>query len=214
LWRFSLPAVLSGTMVGPVYWVCSALLVHRPDGYAQMGLWNAANQWFAVMLFLPAVLGQAVFPMLSEALGRGDLKGSRRLLLVSMKLNALIVLPLVAGVCAASPLIMASYGSGFASAWPTLCLVAVTGGLLAIQTPIGQVMAASGRMWLGALMNAGWAAVFLATTLGFLHLGASGVAAGRLVAYGCHAIWTFWFAWVVLGRVQPAPAMSDASPGV
>ena len=42
LWRFSLPAVLAGSMVGPVRWACSALLVNQPDGYGEMGIFTAA----------------------------------------------------------------------------------------------------------------------------------------------------------------------------
>ena len=45
LWKFSLPAVLSGFLVGPVNWVCSTLIVNQPGGYGEMGLFNAASQW-------------------------------------------------------------------------------------------------------------------------------------------------------------------------
>src|SRR4030042_6487164 len=65
LWRFSLPAVLAGSMVGRIDWICSALLVNQPDGYGEMGIYNAANQWYVMLMFLPGLLGQVVLPVLS-----------------------------------------------------------------------------------------------------------------------------------------------------
>jgi len=200
LWQFSLPALLSGMMVGPVYWLCNTLLVNQPDGYGQMGLFNAANQWFGALLFLPGILGQAALPVLSERLGGNDAMRSGKVLSFYIKLNAAVVMPLVLLGCLASPLIMSSYGPGFGEAWPTLVVVLVTAALLAIQTPVGQIIAASGRMWLGALMNAGWAVCFIGLTWGFVHWGAFGLAGARLGAYLVHASWTFAFAAYLLKR--------------
>jgi len=55
LWRFSLPAALSGALVGPVNWACGALLVNQPDGYGEMGIYSAANQWRFAILFIPGM---------------------------------------------------------------------------------------------------------------------------------------------------------------
>jgi O-antigen/teichoic acid export membrane protein len=198
LWRFSLPALTSGALVGPVYWLCSAMLVNRPDGYAQMGLFNAANQWFGALLFLPHILGQAALPLLSERLGDNDVTRSAKVLSFYIKLNTAVVLPLVAVGCLVSPLIMASYGSGFREGWPVLVAVLVTAGFVAVQTPVGQIIAASGRMWLGSVMNLGWAVCFVALTWLLLSWGAVGLASARLAAYVVHALWTFAFAAYVL----------------
>jgi len=193
LWHFSLPAVGSGLFVGPVYWLCSSLLVNGPGGYAQMGLFNAANQWFGALLFLPGVLGQAALPVLAERFGQKDHINSRKILRIYLILNTLIVAPIVLFGSLASPWIMASYGPGFREAWPTLVVVLLTAGLIAVQTPVGQIIAASGRMWLGTAMNAGWAICFIALTWATIHWGAFGLAGARCVAYLVHATWTFTF---------------------
>jgi O-antigen/teichoic acid export membrane protein len=202
LWRFSLPALLGGVMVGPVYWVCNTLLVNQPDGYGQMGLFNAANQWFGALLFLPGILGQAALPVLSERLGENDAMRSGKVLSFYIKLNAVVVMPLVLLGCLASPWIMASYGTGFREAWPILVVVLVTAALLAVQTPVGQIIAASGRMWLGSVMNLGWAVCFIGLTWGFIHWGALGLAGARCGAYLAHAAWTFAFALLLLRRAR------------
>ena len=215
LWTFSLPAFAANLLLGSVYWLCNTILVHAPRGYEQMGLFNAANQWFGALLFMPNILGQAALPILAERLGQNDNLRSQKVLALSIKLNALIATPLIVLGTVASPWIMAAYGPGFREAWPTLIIVLVTGGLLAVQTPVGQILAASGRMWLGAIMNFGWALTFLAGTWALLGWGASGLALARLAAYVVHALWTFAFAAYTLkpGRSTALAHMTRATHG-
>lgn len=200
LWQFSLPALVSGLFVGPVYWLCNTLLVNSSGGYAEMGLFNAANQWFGALLFLPGILGQAALPVLSERFGQNDLRQSRRVLGFYMKLNAAVVTPLVVLGCLASPLIMSSYGPGFRQAWPALSVVLVTAGLQSVVTPVGHIIAASGRMWLGSLMNLAWGIFFIGLTWLLLNFGALGLASARLAAYAAQAIWALAFAARLLNR--------------
>ena len=192
--NFSLPALISGAMVAPIYWICNMMLVRRPDGYAQMGLFNAANQWFVALFFLPEIFGRAALPVLSECLSQRDTVNSRKIIVFYIKANAFIISPIVIVGCLASPIIMSSYGPGFREAWPILTVVLITAGILAFQTPVAQIIAASGRMWLGTLMNLGWASSFIVLTVLLVKSGAFGLAMARLIAYGLHAIWTMAFA--------------------
>jgi O-antigen/teichoic acid export membrane protein len=193
LWHYSLPALLASVMVGPITWACNALLVNRPSGYAEMGLFNAANQWFSALMVLPGVLGQAVLPMFSERLGNDDTVRAKRILTTSLIINAAIVLPMILVGSILSPIIMSFYGNGFQGGWPTLVIMLVTAGLVAIQAPVGSVIQASGRMWLAALMNLGWGLAFLIGTLLGARYGAIGLAIARSVAYLLSLMWTFWF---------------------
>ncbi len=198
LWKFSLPAVLAGSMGGPVYWACGAILVNQPDGYGEMGIFSAANQWYVMLLFLPSLLGQVVLPVLSERLGQKEIKQSMKTLVLAIKMNLLIVAPLVLVASIASPYIMNLYGEGFRSGWPTLVVVLLTAGLLAVQTPVGQIIAASGKMWIGFAMNTGWALTFIVSTLLLIDFGSFGLATARAVSYIVHATWTFGFAiWII-----------------
>lgn len=200
LWKFSIPALLGGAMVAPVSWLCSTMLVNIPNGYREMGSYNAANQWYMTMLFIPTALASGLLPILSDTLGGKDLKKSGRVLSVMLKLNAIIVIPCVIVMSLLSPLIMRLYGHEYRAAWPTLVAVIVTAGIYAILTPVGEVIAASGRMWLGFAMNAGWAAVYVTCTYFFVHWGSIGLASARLSAYAVHATWTFAFAYLLVLR--------------
>ena len=202
LWKFSLPAVLSSSMVGPVNWICSALLVNQPNGYDEMGIFSVGNQWFNILLFLPDMLGQVVLPILSERIGQNEPKQSSKTMSLAIKMNALLVLPLVLLASIASPYIMNLYGEGFKSGWPTLVVVLLTAGLLAVQTPIRQIIAASGRMWIGFAMNFGWALTLIVSTKLLLDYGSLGLASARGIAYILHSICIFWFAFWLLHRVK------------
>jgi len=191
LWDFSLPSLIESMMVVPVNWACSALLVNQEGGYAEMGVFSAANQWFGALLFLPSSVGQTVLPLLSEKFGLSDTKSSVKILSFSMMINALLLIPAVTALCLLSPLIMASYGDGFRESWDTLVVVAITAVLVGIQIPVGHVLVSSGKMWLGFFMNFGWAIVFLISTILLVRWGAMGLASARLAAYCFHGVWTF-----------------------
>jgi len=209
LWAFSLPAVISGMLAAPVAWVCNALLVNQPHGYAEMGIVNAANQWFYALLFLPGVLARTAIPVLSERLGADDKISCRRILTYNMGLNAAVVIPLMLLGCLASRHIMSIYGAGFAQ-HPEVAMVAlITAGVLAIELPLGQMTAASGRMWTEICMNLVWAIVFCGGTWLALSHGAFGLVSARLVAYVQHGLWTALF---VVWLLRKRQATVIASP--
>lgn len=198
LWKFSLPAVFAGSMVGPVNWACNAMLVNRPGGYDEMGIYSAANQWYTMLMFVPSMLSSVVLPILSDQLGKNDTKESTKTLLLAIKINLFVVLPLVLVASVASPYIMSLYGKSFSASWPTLIVVLMTAGLVAVQAPVGQIIAASGRMWIGLIMNMGWALAFIISTLLLIDYGSIGLASARMLSYIIHATWTFGFAvWLI-----------------
>ncbi len=200
LWKFSLPAVLSGVLVGPVNWMCAAMLVNRPDGYAQMGIFNAADQWYAALLFIPSVVGRVVLPVLSERIGANDARRARKVLVATIAGYAIFTLPFVLLGCLLSPFIMSFYGKEFEEGWATLSVVLLTVAVLGVQMPVGQAVAASGKMWAGFYMNFGWAAVFLLANSSLLFLGALGLSTARLLAYVAHLVWSFAFVWFQFKR--------------
>jgi O-antigen/teichoic acid export membrane protein len=204
LWDFSIPAILTGTAYNVANWVCAAMLV-RSGGYGEMGCYNAANQWFNVLIFLPGVLGQAAIPVLSEQLGENDLERSRKILEYSWKLNAVMIVPTAVFGSLFSPWIMGLYGDNFRTAWPTLVITLVSAAVCALQAPAGQLITAAGRAWAGAVMNFSYAVLFIASTAALLHWGSLGMAAGRTIAYCAYAAWSFKFAYTLVQRSASQP---------
>lgn len=206
LWDYSTPAILGGTVYNIANWVCATLLVNRQGGYAEMGYYNAANQWFSALLFLPGVLGQAAIPVLSEGLGKNDLSRSRKIFAYSIKLNSAVMMPVVIMGCICSPWIMRLYGDDFKVAWPTLLFTLFAAGISALQAPAAQIIAASGKMWMGMIMNSCWAVIFVTSTWGIINLGSLGLAIARCIAYSVYMAWSFKFAYSLI-REPPLPVV-------
>lgn len=200
LWKFSLPAFLSSILVMPVNWACHAMLVNQADGYKEMGAYNAANQWFNALLFLPGILAQVMLPIMSEKIGNDEASSSNVILKYSVKLNILVVWPIVVLGGVSSPIIMGLYGESFADYWPTLIAILITAGILSIQLPVGQTITASGKMWAVMVINIAWASTFLIFTYTWVEWGSFGLALSRCCANFIHFIFTLIFAYHYFSR--------------
>jgi O-antigen/teichoic acid export membrane protein len=188
LWRFSLPAVLSSAMVGPVLWMASTLIVRTPNGYAEMGVYSAANQWRTMILFGPALLAGVALPMLSNLRGLRDIERYQKLLWTNLKMSFLLSLAVAVPVALLAPWIMAGYGPSFShGGWvlSTLCVAAV---ITATLNVIGQSIVSEGRMWVGFLLNSVWATVLLTVCAFQRQNGAMGLALANVIAYGVHLV--------------------------
>jgi len=195
---FSLPALMSSALLSPVQWICAAVLVNRPHGFEQLGVYNAAYQWRTLLLFVPHLVAQVLMPVMTERIAAGDTRGTRRALLAGIGAGAAVALPIGAALVLLAPQVMTLYGPGFEGGADALVLIAITGALIATIYPVGHLIAAADRMWLGFLMNLGWALATVALTLLWIDRGAEGLAAAQLAAYALHAVWTFGFAYLHL----------------
>jgi len=191
--KFSLPAALGAALVGPVNWICNAILINQSGGYVELGIYHAANQWFAALLFIPVALSQVFLPVLSDKMGGNNNVQSKKIIILSIKINATIVLPIIIIGSLLSPYIMSLYGNNFTDGWPTLVITFITAGIVAVLVPVGNIIVATGRMWLGFFMNMGWAIVFVITTFILIEYGSIGLAIGKGVGYLFHAIWVSTF---------------------
>ncbi len=188
--RFSLPAVLSGLMVTPVSWVCAAILVNQPKGYAEMALFNASLSWQRALLFLPGAVGAIALPLLAQLHGANERSQYRRALQYSLLLNAAAGLTALAVIVLMSGPIMRIYGASFEAGTAVLVLLSVSGVLIAVGNVIGNAISSSGNMWFGFGFNALWGVAYigLAAVLVPGH-GALGLASANLIAYIMHSGW-------------------------
>lgn len=205
LWGFSLPGMLCNLVFGPVNWAASALLVNRPDGYAEMGVFNAANNWFNAVAFLPGVLAQVVLPMLAAHAGDEAQKSQRKVVSVAIKANVLATLPAAFVLALASPFVMACYGTDFRAGWPVLIVAVFTAVVVAVQGTAAQSIVVAGRMWPYLAMYVGWGLAFLGGAMALVRYGALGLAIARLGAYVVGSAAVFWFAIRFCWREQTNP---------
>lgn len=198
LWKFSIPAMLGGMLVGPVNWACNALLVNQPKGYMEMGIFQAANQCYAILLFLPLQLSRVILPVLSERLGQQDVAHAKKIMILMVKINAAIIFPVIIIASASSRFIMGLFGGDFKNGWPTLILVLIASGIVAIQTPVGQVLWASTKSWQIFTIDAIVGVVFFGLTWLWVKYGAIGLASARLTSFIASSILVSGYAFIVL----------------
>ena len=193
LWTFNFPSFLSSITFTSVGWVCNTMLVNA-TGYGEMGIINACNSWYTAILFFPTIVSGIILPVMSERIGINETGQARKIVLFSIRVNALSMMPFVALLAIFSPFFMGLYGESFRQAWLPLSITVITAWLMAIQIPVGQMLAAKSKMWLGFFMNLGWAIAFIGLNYLFLNHGAKGLVTARFIAYIIHSVWTFgWF---------------------
>ena len=73
LYKFSLPAALSSVLVTPTIWVAKTILT-RNTGFEELAIYEAADQWRVMILFIPMAVSQVVLPILSNILGADQSK--------------------------------------------------------------------------------------------------------------------------------------------
>ncbi len=190
--KFSVPALLASAMAGPVTWVCSAIVVNQPAGYAQMGLFNAANQWRSAILLLPLTLSAPFLPVLSSLFGKDRGKYSI-VLSAGITVNASLALLAAAVVIVFSRTIMGSYGKDFVGGRSVLICLVLSGVLGAAVWSVGQAITSSGKMWWGFILNLFWGVALVSSLWLFRRQGALGYAVANLIAYSIHLLTCSYF---------------------
>lgn len=192
LLSFSLPGWVSGLLIAIANWSTSAILTRQPNGLEQMGIFNAVNQIFLVLLFLPVVTGQASMPVLAERVGAGDRPTALKMLKHLAVLNAVITLPLCVVLAIMSRQIMGHLGEDYANQWPALIATLLAVVFYAESNIAGSVVTASGAMWVMCSVSAVYLVILVVTSVHFVPLGAYGLCLARLISYVAYAVFTFW----------------------
>lgn len=188
VWEFSIPAAASSVLVAPVTWLANMIVVHHPGGYADMGIFNAANQWGNLVTFVPATLGQIWLPLLANVTGTGDAPRYKRTFKTAVTFHAVTAFCIAVPLCVAAPLILQSYGSDFGCGRWVLMWLCLSGVLASTARPFGFAIASRNRMWVGFWLNGLWGLGLLSSCL-FLSGrfdGATGLAVSMVFAYFVH----------------------------
>jgi O-antigen/teichoic acid export membrane protein len=188
LWKFSLPVTIIGMLSVPVTWACSAMIATQPQGFAQMGIFYAANQWRVAILFVPAAISAVVLPMLSNLRGQNADKRCNQVLWYNLLVNVAVASAVAVPLILLSPWIMAAYGESFREGYVVVILLAFVAVIYTVVNIVGQSLASEEKMWLGLAMTLVWAAAALIMTWSWRHNGALGLAAANLLAYGIYLI--------------------------
>lgn len=189
LWKFALPAMLSGLMVAPVTWLTNLILVNQNGGYSELGLFNAANQWRAIILFLPGLFASVMLPVLSDTLGQDKHSDFTKAFTLNLKVTWVVSLPLTVLVIVLNRPLSALFGKSFSGSASVLVLLMASCFLMVVNGTVGTALASSGKMWTGTIFNMSWSvALVIGAYFMVPPLGAQGLAAAYLAAYILHTI--------------------------
>jgi O-antigen/teichoic acid export membrane protein len=182
---FAVPTLLSGLSVMPALWLCRVLLVQGADGYREAGLFEAANRWGTLLLFVPASLAPMQLPMLTalNAARRGSEFGALLRMIVTINVLTCTLPGIVIALGAGR--IMTLYGAGYASGSRTLVIVALAATPIAVNTALGQALISQGRVWRRFGWDCALGVLLVAMAYALIpSLGATGLAIATGVAYG------------------------------
>lgn len=198
----SLPSFLSTVLSSLTMWAGSVLLARAPNGLVQVALFNAANHWKTVMLFLPTQISQSTAPILANLWSAGELGRLRVLVRTNLLLNlATSGAPGLAIVLAATP-ILHLYQLGSAADALALRLLVFSGVLTALCSVLGYTIIAMGRLWQGLMVNIVWAIVFVFVALSLYTNGAVGLSIAYATSYAVLLFISQLYVWFTIRQAQ------------
>ena len=181
-----IPATLSALMVTPTFWGIRTILLQH-DGYNSLALFEAADQWKVMMLFIPTAISQMVLPILTSI--RQQRQQFRHVLLANIALIVGISSMITLLVLLLGGPIMQLYGKGFSDKMP-LVYLALSNIFSAYSNIIEMSIYSKNKMWQAFVINLFWAIVLLISAYGLVERGlnATGIALAVLIAYGLKSI--------------------------
>ena len=183
LWSFALPGLLVGILIAAMMWLGRLFLTRREFGYTELGVFEAANQWQAIILFLPAALSSVILPILSETFGKESNNEFKAAVSMQIQAFCLVTLPIVIFAIGFSKPLAAVFGHGFENAAGVIPILMISGYFNAMNQSIRQTYDGAGRPWTNLAMYMVWALVYFLGCLQFIpKMGALGFALTQLVA--------------------------------
>lgn len=180
LWELSLPAFISATLTIASSWALNAMLVNQPGGYAQMGLFNAANQWRALGILTPGVFSWVLLSIQTNLYATNDHASYHRSVrgnLITQCVAAALVVGVLVGFAS---YLMKIYGSQYEDGGGLLVLLALGWFFLTPSWILWNVAISRGQVWWGLLFNAIGTGSLMACAAHLVGTGARGIALALL----------------------------------
>lgn len=183
---FTLPAFLSSFFVIPVMWYANTLLA-RHAGFAEVAIFAVAVQWLNILTYLPSQLGQ-VRPIYTDLHVRHKFQELKNLIFSMTKASLTLVIPAAILLITFSKYLLLLYGTAYVDGQTVFIIMMIAALFIALQSQIGAVLQAIGRMWHGFMLNVIWAINLIVIFLLLLDYGALGFSIAYMISYAIHAI--------------------------
>jgi O-antigen/teichoic acid export membrane protein len=144
--RFSGLAIAASLVTTLAFWYVNVLLVNEQEGYAALGVFNAADRWRQVLLFLPATFSQLLLSMLSNMNGKKEADGFRKLFRASLWINLAVVAVPTAALMLFASQAMNLFGTEYRDGAMTLIILSGSTIAVVLNNLLGQVLISKGAM--------------------------------------------------------------------
>jgi O-antigen/teichoic acid export membrane protein len=182
--RFSGLSLLGSICTMSAMWFANLMLVAQPDGYASLGIFNAAERWRQLLLFLPASFSPVILTSLSNLHGRNDPESYRRLFGLNLAVSVgVVVIPSI-GIVLWAPSAMGLFGDEYRAGGMTLVILAASSVVVVLNNLLGQVLVSRGAMMGRLVLDVLLAAVLALASWQLIPLyREQGMALGSLIAF-------------------------------
>ncbi len=192
LLRFSLPATLSSIMIAPTFWIIRSMLV-RSDGFKELAIFEAADQWKIAILFIPTAVSQIALPLFSS-MQKEKTKFQKTLYLnISIVTFTSVVLTLT--IFGGSKYIMGLYGNSYDN-YTCIKILACSTIFSSIANILEMSIYSKDKMWQCFIINLLWSISLIGFTKYFLlhGMGADGLALSVGLSYSLSCvIYAFYY---------------------
>jgi len=182
--RFSLLSLLGSSCIMLAMWFANVVLVAQPDGYAALGIFNAAERWQKLLLFFPASFSPVIRTMLSNLHGSNDPRAYRRLFGLNLAVSiAVVVVPSIVIILCASPA-MGLFGDGYRAGRMTLVILSASSVAVVLNNLLGQILVSRGAVMGRFVLDVLLAAVLAIASWQLIPIYRDqGMALGSLIAF-------------------------------
>jgi O-antigen/teichoic acid export membrane protein len=186
--RFSGLSLLGSICTMSAMWFANVVLVAQPGGYASLGVFNAAERWRQLLLFLPASFSPVILSTLSNLHGRSDRDAYRRLFGLNLAVSlAVVAVPSIGMILWASPA-MGLFGPEYRAGGMTLVILAASSVAVVLNNLLGQILVSQGAIMGRFLLDCLLAAVLALASWQLIPIYRDqGMALGSLIAFAVTA---------------------------
>ena len=186
--RFSGLSLLGSICTMSAMWFANLVLVAQPGGYAALGVFNAAERWRQLLLFLPASFSPVILTTLSNLHGRKDPDAYRRLFGLNLAVSvAVVVVPSIGIMLCAGPA-MGLFGDEYRGGWMTLVILSASSVVVVLNNLLGQILVSRGAVLGRFVLDVLLAAVLVLASWQLIPIYRDqGMALGSLIAFAVTA---------------------------
>jgi O-antigen/teichoic acid export membrane protein len=156
----AIPSILSSLITIPVMMLANTKLATGENGLKEMGIFNIAFQWRTIMIFVPTYLNFVFLSHLSTSF-YSNLKRFKQLLILNFGATLLLCSFFLLIIIFFKSQIEFIYIVDFRGVSDVILLLSISALFTAIASVLGNLFAATTKMWYGFIPNALWTLVFL-----------------------------------------------------